>query len=127
MTTALKAPHDDPRGVATQLRELGVPWADALAMHRRFDAGMGQAILDLYRSATPNPYADWGAAVAPTDAPGLVLSAAGDPFDDAGTAGEVARRLGARTRVLEGVGHFWMLEDPAGAAEALNAFWDAVE
>ncbi len=38
-------------------------------------------------------------------------------------AREAAERAGAQVAVLEGVGHWWMLEDPARGAEALEAFW----
>lgn len=123
MTRTLQVPHDEPESAAGQLRALGVPDADARAMQDRFDARMGRAVLALYRSATPNPFADWGAEIAATAAPGLVLSASDDPFDDPVAARGVARVLGARVRVLRGTGHFWMLQNPARAAEALTAFW----
>ncbi len=46
---------------------------------RVFDATMGACILDLYRSATQNPYQHWGPWT-PTRAPGLVLHPTEDPF-----------------------------------------------
>ncbi|MEU6912270.1 hypothetical protein [Streptomyces olindensis] len=72
--------------------------AHARAMHERFDEPMGRAILGLYRSALPNPYADWGAGLAGTSAPGLVLTAADDPFDDQDVARDIARGSPARRR-----------------------------
>ncbi|MEV5341172.1 alpha/beta hydrolase [Streptomyces sp. NPDC052676] len=117
---------DDPTSVAGRLRGLGVPARHALAMQKAFDAPMGEAILRLYRSAVPNPYAHWGKEFErATAAPGLVLSPAGDPFDDAAAARAVAARLGARVATLPDAGHFWMLEDPAGAARVLSEFWSA--
>ena len=81
---------------------------------------MGSCILDLYRSATPNPFAHWG-PWSPVAEPGLVLHATGDPFSDATAAKEVAGMLGARFATIEGAGHFvWMdvggcLRDPLDA------------
>ena len=37
-----------------------------------------------------------------------------------------ADRAGARTEVLDGLGHWWMLQDPARAAAALTRFWDSL-
>lgn len=127
IAATLQASHDDPKGFATQLRALGVSHTDAVALHDRFDARMGQAILDLYRSATPNPHAHWGTECTETAAPGLVLSAAADPFDDTEAAGETARALGARLHVMQDTGHFWMLQQPARAAEALEEFWRTLD
>jgi len=42
-------------------------------------------------------------------------------------AREVAAQLGARTQALDGLGHFWMLEDPGRAADLLNRFWRGLE
>jgi pimeloyl-ACP methyl ester carboxylesterase len=112
---------------SAQLARAGVPAADAVAMAGRFDATMGQCILDLYRSATPNPHAHWAAGLsAPTPAPGLVIQPLLDTYDDLAASGEMAARLGARTQRLDGVSHWWMLQDPDHAAEALERFWIAV-
>jgi pimeloyl-ACP methyl ester carboxylesterase len=70
-------PVDD--GVAV-LVGLGVPESGARAMWEAGDEKMDACILDLYRSAVPNAAHDWGSAVAPTKAPGLVLVASDDPF-----------------------------------------------
>jgi pimeloyl-ACP methyl ester carboxylesterase len=91
-----------------------------------FDATMGGCILDLYRSALPNPHADWGELDRPVAAPGLVLQPSADPFDDLARSGEVATRLGARVHRMDGLGHWWMLQDPARAAAALRSFWEAL-
>jgi pimeloyl-ACP methyl ester carboxylesterase len=105
----------------------GVPRDDALAMFSRIDKTMTDCILDLYRSATPNIYADWGEAFKPTKAPGLVLIATEDPFvGDVGRSEEVAEMLGARVEHLEGLGHWWCLQDPKRAAGALQRFWDSL-
>ena len=36
-----------------------------------------------------------------------------------------AERAGARVAVLEGLGHWWMVQDPARGAAALTGFWAA--
>ena len=56
--------------------------------------------------------------------PGLALIAPNDPFVRGADLGlEVATRLGATVKVLEGQGHWWMLGDHVGAAEVLRSFW----
>lgn len=110
------------------LQAAGVPETDAATLAAAYDATMGGCILDLYRSAVPNPYADWGGELhGPAPAPGLVLQPTADPYDDAARSGEVAARLGARTHRLDGLGHWWMLQEPAAAAAALRAFWGSLD
>ncbi|WP_075738928.1 alpha/beta fold hydrolase [Streptomyces acidiscabies] len=122
----LATPHDAPGSIAGVLRAQGVREADARSLQEGIDEVMGREIVDLYRSATPNLYADWGAGLRETSAPGLVLHPAGDPYDDRDAGAEVARMLGAGVRVLDGVGHQWMLQDPEQGADALCGFWDTV-
>jgi pimeloyl-ACP methyl ester carboxylesterase len=102
---------------------LGVPAEAALQMATAADLTMGRCILDLYRSAVPNPHHTWG-PYTPTSAPGLVLHPSDDPFSDEVLAGEVATLLGARFARLEGAGHFWPYQAPEAAASVLEAFWD---
>jgi pimeloyl-ACP methyl ester carboxylesterase len=113
-------PVDD--GVAV-LVGLGVPESGARAMWEAGDEKMDACILDLYRSAVPNAAHDWGSAVAPTKAPGLVLVASDDPFGNETLSRDMATRLGARSERLEGLGHWWALQDPARAADMLTKFW----
>jgi pimeloyl-ACP methyl ester carboxylesterase len=112
-----------PEQRAPLLESMGVPHDDALAMTQRGDKTMGECILALYRSAVPNPYADWGAAFAPTSAPGLVVIPTEDPFGEEKMATDFARMLGASTARLEGLGHWWPVQDPHAAADALSGFW----
>ena len=83
-------------------------------------------ILDLYRSGTSAPWADWGDAWSPTVAPGLVHCPTDGPFGDDVQSGAVARMLGARHRLLEGVGHWWPLQAPEAAAALLRDFFASV-
>ncbi|WP_306213814.1 alpha/beta fold hydrolase [Actinoplanes sp. RD1] len=107
-----------PRGMTA---EVG---ADIDAAH---DATMDAAILALYRSAWPNFHHDW--KLGPVGVPGLVLVPTGDVLDGVDPEAvrtqneEVARTAGARLRTLDGVGHYWMLQDPERAADTLRAFW----
>ena len=89
---------------------------------------MGRCILALYRSAAQPKMAEWGdeLAAAPRR-PGLVISATDDHY----TGGEVltrrsAERFGAQLAVLDGLGHWWMLQDPARGAAVLTAFFDSL-
>ncbi len=105
----------------------GLAHDDALAVAQHsIDPVMGQCILDLYRSATPNLYADWGSALAQTSAPGLVLLAENDSFNDETNAAWVAQRLGARTAALANVGHWWALQDPDSALRVITEFHDSL-
>jgi hypothetical protein len=55
-----------------------------------------------------------------------VLVPSVDPFDDETLSRETANRLGARVEVLDGLGHWWMLQDPDRSAAALVEFWNSV-
>jgi pimeloyl-ACP methyl ester carboxylesterase len=112
-----------PELSASVFETMGVPTDAALRMAGWMDERMGQSVLDLYRSATPNLFADWGEALGPTAAPGLVLHPSEDPFSDDLLSREVAHTLGADHRVLPGVGHWWPLQAPGQAVELLTSHW----
>lgn len=104
---------------------LGVPPAGALEMATAADATMGNCILALYRSATPNPYAHWGPWT-PTSAPGLVVSPTDDLFGNETQSAEVAAALGARFERIEGAGHFWPYQASEAAVAILQSFWESL-
>lgn len=104
----------------------GMPHDDAVAMTRAADDVMASCILDLYRSATPNPYADWGPAFNKTAAPGLVIHPSDDRFGDATKSAEVASMLGAEHVTIDGAGHWWAVQTPDNAVAALREFWATV-
>jgi pimeloyl-ACP methyl ester carboxylesterase len=107
-----------PRGMTPEIAE------EVDAAH---DEDMSAAILRLYRSAWPNFHADWGADfTGPAKIPGLVLVAAGDPMSDTTRDEEVALRLGARLEKLDGLTHYWMLQDPGRALLTLRRFWESL-
>ena len=113
-------PAEDAAGA---YEHFGVPYDEAVRMAGWMDELMGRSILDLYRSATPNLHADWGSEFGVTQADGLVLHPTDDSFSDAARSREVAEMLGAAFRTLEGVGHWWPLQDPAQGAQVLMEFW----
>lgn len=113
---------------AEQLSPLGIPLDIATAIAAANGPEMGRAILALYRSARQPAMADAGRALENAAArPGLSLLATDDPYigpDD--QRRRAADRAGAQTAVLEGLGHWWMAQDPARGAEALTRFWDTL-
>jgi len=116
----LSGPRDT---VAGAYESWSVARDDALALAGMADATMAACIGDLYRSARPNPFADWGAAIHTSGMRGLVLLASDEPFGPEEQSVEVAERLGARTVELIGCGHWWPLQDPERAAGLLQTFW----
>lgn len=90
---------------------------------------MGRCILSLYRSAAQPKMAEWGADLSNARSrPGLVIIATEDHF----TGGEVlarrtAERAGAEVARLEGLGHWWMCQDPKRGAEAIRKFVDKLD
>ncbi|WP_020123615.1 alpha/beta fold hydrolase [Streptomyces canus] len=114
------------------LRTRGMTADFAAEVDAAHDETMGAAILALYRSAWPNFHIDWGTAVTgPIDTPGLVLMPTGDDLEGVTQDAELvvaqnvelARRFGAQLARLDGLGHYWMLQEPERAAETLQKFW----
>jgi pimeloyl-ACP methyl ester carboxylesterase len=89
---------------------------------------MNRCILALYRSADPEVMVGVGrqfAAVADRVTPHVIV-ATDDPY----TGGELtARRMaelwGAQVTVLDGLGHWWMLQDPVRGADAIASILPA--
>jgi pimeloyl-ACP methyl ester carboxylesterase len=102
----------------------GVPAQYAASMVARIDETMAGCILDLYRSAT-KVHEEWGPEFASIAKPGLVVVPHGDLFLDADGARRSAAKAGAGVAELDGLGHWWMLEDPERAAELLTDHWSS--
>lgn len=87
---------------------------------------MGRCILALYRSAAQPNMSIWGAELERAEhRPGLVIIATEDHFTGgAELARRSAQRFGAEVAVLEGLGHWWMMQDPRRGADALATFLD---
>lgn len=107
---------------------MGVGPEVAPALVAAQNADMGAAILRLYRSAAQPVLAEAGVALGNAAArPGLAILATEDHFvGSAEIRRRAADRAGARTEVLDGLGHWWMIEDPARGAEVLTRFWAAL-
>ena len=86
---------------------------------------MGACILTLYRSAVQPKMQLWGEQFAElADRPDTLVVI---PLDDEFTGGpEMARRVAqkwdASTAELDGLGHWWMMQDPAQGAATLRTF-----
>lgn len=91
------------------------------------DEVMGQSILTLYRSAAQPVLATRGRDLEAAAArPGLALLPSEDGF--VGTDEQrrrAATRTGARIEELDGLGHWWMTQDPARTARLFVDFWAA--
>lgn len=113
---------------AAGMAELGFdrPMADRLAAGQNEE--MGRAILALYRSAAQPAMSELGRGLEAAAArPGLSLLATEDHnLGSEEMRRRAAGRAGARTEVLDGLGHRWMVEDPKRAARTLADFWEAV-
>jgi pimeloyl-ACP methyl ester carboxylesterase len=113
---------------AQQLATFGIPPDIATSFAAAQDPQMGHAILALYRSARQPAMADAGRALENAAArPGLSILATDDPFVGSDEIRRrAADRAGARTEVLDGLGHWWMVEDPALGAAVLTRFWTSL-
>ena len=113
---------------AEQMVALGIPLDIATLIAAGQGPEMGRAILLLYRSARQPAMAEAGRALANAAArPGLSLLATEDPYIGSDEIRHrAADRAGARTEVLDGLGHWWMVQDPARGAAALSDFWETL-
>ena len=104
------------------LQMFGLDEKAALKLAGMSDPVMDDCILDLYRSAIPNPHKDWGAGYKKSEKPCMVLTLTGDPFTG-GTEPSSRGREGVRRKeVTFETGHFWPLENPAEGAALINEF-----
>ncbi|MGE2720806.1 alpha/beta fold hydrolase [Mycolicibacterium celeriflavum] len=110
---------------AARMAELGLPADIARALAEAQGPEMGRAILALYRSAAQPVISEAARELGKAASrPGLSILATEDPY--VGTEEmrrRAAERAGARTEVFEGLGHWWMVQDPARGAEVLTRFW----
>ncbi|MEU6713613.1 alpha/beta hydrolase [Nonomuraea sp. NPDC046802] len=116
--------HTTPMERQTEgLTAAGVPYEQAAAMMASVDAVMAESILALYRSAV-DVAAEWSPAFADIPKPGLVLLPSQDTFLLPHLIPAAAARAGAAVAELPGLGHWWMLQDPAAGAAKLEEFWE---
>ncbi len=115
-----------PEEQGSVLEMFGVPHDRAVAMASWGDPVMAESILALYRSAV-DVGKEWGPDFKDIPKPGLVLVPSEDPFLSGVGATIAARQAGASLEELEGIGHWWMLQDPARGAAALESFWSTLD
>jgi len=110
----------ETRGVL--LEGFGIPHDAAVGVAGWTDETMAESILSLYRSAV-EVGKEWGPDFRDIPKPGLVIIPSEDPFLSADGARSGARKAGAGVAELEGLGHWWMLQDPGRGARVLEEFW----
>jgi pimeloyl-ACP methyl ester carboxylesterase len=110
---------------AARMVGLGIPSDIATSIATEQGPEMGRAILLLYRSARQPAVAEAGRSLENAAArPGLSILATEDHYvGSEAIRRRAAERAGAHTEVLDGLGHWWMLQDPARGAAALTRFW----
>jgi len=105
-------------GMGESVAEKVAPWVND---------DMGRAILGLYRSAAQPVVGNLGDDLsAASQRPGLCILATEDTY----TGGEelhrrAAERCKAEVAVLDGLGHWWMCEDPTRSADLLNTWFES--
>jgi len=110
---------------AASLVGRGIPAPVAEQLAAADGATMGRAILALYRSAAQPVMAELGRDLpAAARRPGLCLLATADALVGSDEMRcRAAARAGACVATLDGLGHWWMVQDPARGAGALREFW----
>jgi pimeloyl-ACP methyl ester carboxylesterase len=113
---------------AQQFEALGMSKGAAARCAAAVNADMGHCILSLYRSAAQPKMAEWGADLSGARSrPGLVIIATEDHYVGGETlARRTAERAGARVAVLDGLGHWWMCQDPQRGAAAIRSFVESL-
>jgi pimeloyl-ACP methyl ester carboxylesterase len=110
----------DQRGAVFEM--FGVPADLAKEMGSWGDETMAACILALYRSAV-DVGREWAPDFRDIGKPGLIIIPSEDPFLSADGARVGAAGAGAAVAELNGLGHWWMLQDPARGASVLEEFW----
>jgi pimeloyl-ACP methyl ester carboxylesterase len=110
---------------AAAFEEFGVPPAGARLLALGTDDTMAGCILALYRSAV-EVGKEWAPGLRSIRTPGMVVIPSLDPFLAADCAERTATACGAGITRLEGLGHWWPLQNPARGAEMLARFWSSL-
>lgn len=110
---------------AQMLVDAGMTEAGALACAEANGPTMGACILSLYRSAVQPHMSTWGDEfeALPSRPRTLVVIAHDDHYTGGSDrARRMAQQWGASVAELDGLGHWWMMQDPARAAAMLSEF-----
>lgn len=107
-----------------RFESLGMTSAIARKVVAGTNPDLGRAILAVYRSAAQPVMRDFGAGLSRAAAkPGLAVIATEDHYcGGEPLARRCAERAGAEVAVLNGVGHWWMCQQPKLGADAINTF-----
>jgi pimeloyl-ACP methyl ester carboxylesterase len=126
---AVSAMVDDPEGRLDDMESRGLDRGVAAEMTKGYDAIMARCILGLYRDAAQPTMARLGENLPAAAArPGLGVLATEDRFVGSDEMrSRAADRAGARLCVLDGLGHWWMVQDPERGAAMLAEFWASIE
>ena len=103
----------------------GMTATEARACAEANGPAMGACILGLYRSAVQPRMHLWAEQYrdTPDRSVTLVVIALDDPYTGGpDMARRVAERWGAATAELDGLGHWWMMQDPERSAATLHEF-----
>jgi pimeloyl-ACP methyl ester carboxylesterase len=113
---------------AANLVAMGVPEPTASAVAAGQDDEMGRAILSLYRSAAQAALVELGRNLSAAAArPGLAVIVPDDhAVGSVEQRHQAAARASALTTTLEGLGHWWLAQDPTRAARVLDEFWTSL-
>jgi pimeloyl-ACP methyl ester carboxylesterase len=114
-----------PEERGTVFEMFGVPHNRAVSLAGWADETMAESILALYRSAV-HVGTEWGPEFKDIPKPGLVVVPSEDPFLSAEGARSAAGAAGAAVAALDGIGHWWMLQDPGRGARMLEEFWSTL-
>ena len=109
---------------AAAFAQFGVPPGHVEAF-TGLDSVMAECILALYRSAV-DVGREWAPKFQDIPVPGLVVVPSEDPYLSPAVARIGVVRSGARVAEFQGLGHWWMLQDPATTAVVLERFWASV-
>lgn len=115
--------------MAAGFSALGMGDAVAAQVAPAVNEDMARCIVPLYRSAAQPAMSDLGNRLGEASVnPGLVVIATEDHY----TGGEAlarrtAERAGAEVVVLDGLGHWWMCEDPVRGAGALSTWLNSLD
>lgn len=113
---------------AERMGGFGIPDDVAVQLAEGQGPEMGRCILALYRSAAQPVLAQAGESLgSAATRPGLAISATEDHLvGSLESRRQTAEKAGARVVEMEGLGHWWMLQDPALAASVLTEFWSSL-
>ena len=103
----------------------GIPERGVRAVAEAVDQTMADSILTLYRSAV-DVGDEWGPEFQDIPKPGLVVIAPEDGLSNPERAEAAAARAGATVHRLDGLAHWWLLEDPGRGARMLEDFWSSL-